>query len=44
MALEILNNLFFIVDYIFGELITIYLATLILLGIIFSIIYQMIKR
>jgi len=42
--MEILQNTFFMVWYIMGDLIKIYCASLVLGGIILSLIYQMVKR
>jgi hypothetical protein len=44
MISEYLQTLFFAVDKIFGEGILIYCASLIVVGIVFSIIYQLTKR
>jgi len=44
MISEILENTFFAFWYSYGDLFKIYLAGLILFGVIFSLLYQMTKR
>lgn len=44
MISEYLQNVFFAVDYIFGDLIDVYWASLICGGIFLAIIYHLTKR
>lgn len=44
MVSEILQNLFFAVDYIFDDLFKIWYAGLIILFIVFCLIFQLTKR